>query len=225
MSNLQIDHQLGRTICFSLVVVDRWTTTLQFQLRSASHAESSILVVAEVIACLSARLNYVSACPAASGKFCPTPSPPLPFTTTPAAHVRVHGRRTSAILHRNASTIFSHYRSAFGYQFEISTTTPRRNPFLTHANIPKWSTRTTTNNMDNILGTEVERERWTDTSLGSDWYSGKSWRKRGWAGSRNPRENVDTLRTREFWDIWNSREENRTARKNWLREMYERCFR
>lgn len=78
MSNLQIDHRLGRTICFSLVVVDRWTTTLQFQLRSASHAESSILVVAEVIACLSARLNYVSACPAASGKFCPTPSPPLP---------------------------------------------------------------------------------------------------------------------------------------------------
>lgn len=28
-------------------------------------------VVAEVIACLSARLNYVSACPAAGGKFCP----------------------------------------------------------------------------------------------------------------------------------------------------------
>lgn len=36
-------------------------------------------VVAGVIACLSARLNYVSACPAAGGKFCPPfPSLPLP---------------------------------------------------------------------------------------------------------------------------------------------------
>ncbi|KAI4504059.1 hypothetical protein M0802_000530 [Mischocyttarus mexicanus] len=46
-----------------------------------------VLVVAGVIACLSARLNYVSACPAAGGKFCPPfpePSPTICLIPNPS---------------------------------------------------------------------------------------------------------------------------------------------
>lgn len=85
MSNLQIDRRLGRTICFSLAADGRDDN---IAIPTSISQESPILVVAEVIACLSARLNYVSACPAASGKFCPT-SPSLPLYYE---HIRVHGR-------------------------------------------------------------------------------------------------------------------------------------
>lgn len=62
-------------LCFSFWQSSGRQTGCNFTTATSTspRIESSIPVVAEVIACLSARLNYVSACPAASGKFCPPP--------------------------------------------------------------------------------------------------------------------------------------------------------
>lgn len=120
MSNLQIDRRLGRTICFSLAADGRDDN---IAIPTSISQESPILVVAEVIACLSARLNYVSACPAASGKFCPT-SPSLPLYYE---HIRVHGRPPFCTVTRQL------YFPIIEVRFRISIRDIHGNPVLARA--------------------------------------------------------------------------------------------